>query len=189
MIKFIEHNEPGYALRTVANARASDLTIAFAVDFTTPGERLTHKASYGKYVGINFGYLTPKEMRSPDGIELPFAVRETVWRLKEKKAKHINFAGNGIYTLIKHGFDQAHVDLLFLNYLAQVLEVYPDIKVIRSGCQTGIDEAAIKAGDKLGLDCICLAPKNWLFRGADGVDIKNDPDAFCARFGEQYTNI
>lgn len=187
MIRFIEWHEPGYALRTVANARAADLTIAFAVDFTTPGERLTHKASYGKYVGIHFLYLHPEEMRSPDGIGLPFAVKETVWRLKDKKV--INFAGNGIYTLNQpnYNLEQYHIDALFLNYLAQIIEEYPNIS-IRSGGQTGVDEAALKAGDKLGLDCTCLAPKNWLFRGIDGRDIKNDEAAFLARFGDQYVN-
>lgn len=186
MITFIEHHEPGYANRTIANARAGDLTIAFAVDFKTPGEILTHKAAYNKYVGINFGYLTPPEMVSSDGIELPFAVHESVWRLKEKKAKHINFAGNGIYTLKE--FDQIHIDLLFLNYLEQLLEAYADIKTIRSGGQTGVDEAALKAADKLGLQAICLAPKNWLFRDINGKDHMHDPEAFCARFGEQYIN-
>lgn len=190
MITFLEHREPGYALRTVANARAADLTIAFAVDFKTPGEILTHKAAYNKYVGIHFLYLHPEEMISSDGVEPPFAVETSVLHLKLKKAKHINFAGNGIYTLNqpKYNLEQDHVDVLFLNYLAQLIEIYPHIKTIRSGGQTGVDEAALKAADKLGLDCICLAPKNWLFRDINGKDHMRDPDAFCARFGENYIN-
>lgn len=38
MIQFQEHTETGYALRTWENARKADLTIAFALDFSTPGE-------------------------------------------------------------------------------------------------------------------------------------------------------
>lgn len=186
MITFKEHHEPGYAARTIVNARKADLTIAFALDFTSAGERLTHKAAYGKYVGINFSYLYPEEM-IPDDRGYPFAVREVLWRLKDKKVKSINFAGNGIYTLYDRDRDltQERVDELALNFLKQVVKAYPGIKEIRSGVQTGIDEAFLKAADALGIPALGLAPKGWLFRDIHGRDIA-DEVKFLKRFGDQY---
>lgn len=177
MITFIEHTEPGYALRTVTNARAADLTIAFAVDFTTPGERLTRKAAYGKYVKVDLNMDS-------------HSIREQLVLLSKTPIRNLNIAGNGLYSFPWLQFQakpQEYLDAVMLGYLDCLIQGRKDF-TIRSGGQTGIDEAALKAGDAFGLYCICLAPKNWLFRTADGVDIKNDPDAFCARFGEQYTN-
>ena len=183
MIKFIEHHEPGYALRTVANARAADLTIAFAVDFKTPGEILTHKVAYGKYIAFNIGWY-----REPSDIyQQCLDVQRTII---EKNVKVLNVAGNGLYTLYAYEKrQQQDVDDLIYKLLHDILiDVFTADMTIRSGGQTGVDEAALKAGDKLGLDCTCLAPKNWLFRDINGKDHMHDPDAFCARFGEQYVN-
>jgi len=43
MLRF-EESKGGYRTRTIENAKASDITIAFAYDFTTPGEVLTKTA-------------------------------------------------------------------------------------------------------------------------------------------------
>lgn len=187
MIRFLEHHEPGYANRTIANARAADLTIAFAVDFTTLGERLTHKASYGKYIPIRL-------MQGDGGWNIMGECNDVHRRIVKENIKHINIAGNGIYTF-KDKISQEVLDadiLLFMQRILSGCEGIPlrsgnDI-IIRSGGQTGVDEAALKAGDKLGLETICLAPKNWLFRDIDGKDHMHDADAFCGRFGEQYIN-
>lgn len=180
MIKFIEHHEPSYANRTIANAKVADLTIAFAVDFKTPGEILTHKASYGKYFPIVIeNYINSKNDISSQ------VINDLVNYIFDRDIKVINIAGNGIYTL---KIEQSEIDDYIFKYLQPILECFNIPFIIRSGGQTGIDEAALKAGDKLGLDCICLAPKNWLFRDINGKDHMHDPEAFCARFGEQYIN-
>ena len=52
---------------------------------------------------------------------------------------------------------------------------------IRSGGQTGTDEAGIIAAFILDLPRIVLAPKGWLFRNKEGIDIR-DEKLFKARF-------
>ncbi len=180
MIQFIEHNEPGYATRTIVNAKSADLTIAFAVDFKTPGEILTHKAAYGKYLAIDINDIIP---------ESNFVLNKLLNILLERQPKVINFAGNGIYTLIEHGINQDRLDTIIEIVVLYMLKFTEDKKFsIRSGGQTGVDEAALKAGDKLGLKTICLAPKNWLFRDINGIDHARDENVFLARFGSEYVN-
>lgn len=181
MINFYEHTETGYALRTWENAKRADLTVAIALNFDTPGEKLTQKASYGKYLGLNFGYLYPEEMNC----ENPFAVETLVFNLQRKKVKVLNGAGNGIYTL---KIEQSLCDELVFNLLSQVIEQYPDLKTIRSGGQTGLDQSFLLAADKLSLETICLAPKHWLFRDERGIDIMSE-QLFLKRFGYDVMDI
>ena len=49
----METTSPKYHDRTVANARWADMTIAFAVDFSTAGERLTRKAAGDRYLAVD----------------------------------------------------------------------------------------------------------------------------------------
>jgi len=176
MITFLQHHEPGYALRTVANARAADLTICFGVNFKSPGMILTHKSSYGKYFPVNMLYKIDDKL-----------INELVVAIFDRSPDVINIAGNSLYSM-REIMTQEQCNEYVFNVLQPVMDCFQGIS-FRIGGQSGGDLAGGLAVDKLGLDCICLAPKNWLFRTADGVDIKNDPDAFCARFGEQYTNI
>lgn len=182
MINFYEHTETGYALRTWENAKRADLTIAFAIDFDTTGEKLTRKASYGKYRSINM-------QDSPDKIfqDIEFLNLE----IKNKGLKKLNIAGNGIYTFVKTGSTkdnwQALVDKIILAYIDDLTNGDKTIS-IRSGGQTGVDEAALKAGDKLGLETICLAPKHWLFRDERGIDIMGE-QLFLKRFGYDVMDI
>jgi hypothetical protein len=55
------------------------------------------------------------------------------------------------------------------------------IESIRTGGQTGIDEAGAKAGINLSLPTTILAPKGWTFRDISGQDISNEQQ-FKARF-------
>ena len=175
IIQFIEHNEPSYTTRTIANAKSADFTIAFAINFKTPGEILTHKAAYCKYLAIDINDIIP---------ESNFVLNKLLDILK-RQPKSINFAGNGIYTLIEHGINQDRLDTIIEIIILYTLKFTEGTKfIVRSDGQTGVDEAALKAGDKLGLKTICLAPKNWLFRDINGKDHRHDPEAFCARFGE-----
>jgi hypothetical protein len=55
------------------------------------------------------------------------------------------------------------------------------VTLIRSGGQTGFDEAGIKAAVKLGIPALVHAPKNWLFRDIEGNDYTNE-EVFKNRF-------
>ena len=111
--------------------------------------------------------------------------------LNEKSTKGIslNIAGNGIYTM-KGKYTQEQVDDFTYELLNRVINS-PNLKTkiesIRSGGQTGFDEAGTKAGIKLGLPTLTLAPKGWKFRDINGVDISNEQQ-FKKRFKVLNTN-
>lgn len=175
MINFQEHTQTGYAMRTWDNARLSDLTIAFAIDFNTPGELLTRKAAYGKYQAVDI----------ISGFSIYERLDPLARFMRMNKITKLNIAGSGIYGL-KEIFTQEELDT-FIGVFLQTLifEYYGEPVSIRSGGQTGVDEAALKAGDKLGLETICLAPKHWMFRNIEGKDICSQ-SLFLKRFGAQY---
>ena len=58
-----------------------------------------------------------------------------------------------------------------------------DYKIIhiRTGGQTGVDEAGAKAGRDLLITTSVLAPKHWMFRTAAGIDL-TDEIKFKERF-------
>ena len=105
---------------------------------------------------------------------------------QELKEISLNIAGNGIYTM-KGKYTQQQVDEFTYQLLKAVIES-PKLKVkinsIRTGGQTGFDEAGAKAGIKLGIPTTILAPKGWTFRNKEGQDI-SDETLFKARFGEK----
>ena len=97
----------------------------------------------------------------------------------------INIAGNGMRTLAKNGISQETVDYfmgIFVKALYDKLDAYDfPILEVRSGGQTGIDEAGIKAAHKMKLKCSILAPKDFRMTPAQGEDIF-DKELFIARF-------
>jgi len=177
-ITFLEEQSTGYKQRTIKNASA-DATIAIAVDFTSAGERLTKSSVEGqskKYIPIDI----------KDSLEVtPEIVDNIVEQLNETKAKTLNIAGNGIYTM-KGKYTQEQLDDYVYELLQAVLSS-PDlenpIERIRTGGQTGLDEAGAKAGFKLNLPTLILAPKGWTFRNESGQDISNEQQ-FKERFGD-----
>jgi hypothetical protein len=176
-INFQEEPSAGYIERTKKNASA-DATIDFGLN--QKGEPWTKKAvdnNRKKYIGINTNNLTiTTEM-----------INEIVNALNSVNAKTLNIAGMGIYNMKKH--TQEQVDKFIYDLLNQVINS-PNLKTkiesIRSGGQTGFDEAGAKASIKLGLPTIVLAPKNWIFRDANGKDISNEQQ-FKARFTNTQT--
>ena len=76
----------------------------------------------------------------------------------------LNIAGNGIYSM--PNYTQEQVDTFTYELLKAVVNS-PNIKVnitlVRSGGQSGFDEAGIKAGMKLGIPTFILAPKKWQY--------------------------
>ncbi len=177
MIEFIECPYIGYAERTRQNVRETDVTIAFAVDFTTAGEKCTFNAcnAYSRlYIPVNFNDLV-----CPDPIVHTTAIGRVQHEL-DNVIYHqmtLNIAGNGLHALRNRG--QQFVDDTIL-YALQFLN-REKIGSIRSGGQSGVDEAALKAADKLGIRAKCVAPKGWIYRDINGKDIKGE-ESFKARF-------
>lgn len=166
MIKFIEHQVGGYKERTIENSKC-DLTLAFAVDFTTYGEILTKKSAK-KYIPISLNNLDTGMVRLTK-IALACGVGN----------KTINIAGNGIYSLPE---SQEFYDNFINEFLTNLFYACGcEWEYIVSGGQTGIDESGLKFGDKFGLQTICRAPKNWLFRYENKKDI-SDEYLFKQRF-------
>jgi hypothetical protein len=95
MLKIYAHSEASYAARTRYNTEVSDLTAAFALDFTTSGELMTKRAAGDKLVEI------------PLTLEWIEAAR-VLWKaLRQRDAHTLNIAGNGLSTLALHGGPKA----------------------------------------------------------------------------------
>lgn len=174
----------GYAQRTRENAAAADYTVAIASDFTTAGERATERAAGDRYVAIPLDADTLAN--------IPEAARRDARLLSDYLVKNmpgakdgvvLNLAGNGLYTLARSGVSQKTVDGYVTALLAE-MKAIGDVAIagIRSGGQTGVDEAAAKAALANDIDAVVHAPKGYEFRGANGRDVY-DEAAFKARFG------
>jgi len=99
------------------------------------------------------------------------------------KGISINVAGNSLRSL---DMEQIEVDQLVYDAI-QNLSGKTNIAEIRSGGQSGVDEAAIKAAVELGIPAKVLAPKGWLFLDKSGY--KSGEAAFKARFGDLVDRI
>lgn len=152
-----EHTSSSYAPRTYHNA-SQGCTLAIAVDFTTAGEKLTHKAAKDKIVQVAWRNT----------------VRDTAAGLYVLLKKHdchvVNIAGNGIYTLQKKGVDQFEANQFVYEVLKLVNFHWPITKVV-SGGQTGMDIAGLVAGCALDIETIGTWPKGLIMRFEDGKDV------------------
>lgn len=157
MLTVKEHASSRYAARTHQNADEGDVTIAFAVDFTTAGERLTKTAAGPKYRAAAL---------SDEPVQ---AARVLFSALRAVNGACLNVAGNGIHTLSKSGWSQAKVDAYVFSVIAQVHQHWPIGRIV-SGGQTGVDLAGAVAGAALGIETCVTMPKGFLQRYADGVD-------------------
>ncbi len=187
-IDFQEEQSSGYAERTKKNASV-DATIALAVDFSTAGEKLTKSSveSQGKkYIPIDAKSLEVTEERVNKIVDILNSIPNKKTDLFEDVQQGItlNIAGNGIYTM---KYSQQQVDDFTYQLLKAVIEspkLNKKISLIRSGGQTGFDEAGAKAGLKLGIPTLVLAPKGWAFRNVNNKDIYNE-----AQFKARFDNI
>lgn len=94
----------------------------------------------------------------------------------------LNIAGNGIYTM-KGKYTQQEVDEFTYELLHAVIHSPNSINKIgfvRTGGQTGFDEAGAKAGSRLSIPTLVYAPKGWRFRTLK-ADIMNE-QLFKLRF-------
>lgn len=172
-----ESSASGYRQRTQRNANAGDVTIAFATDYTTAGERLTKNVAGDKYIAY-------------EG-KLDKFVNDIVAKLKAVNGKTINVAGNGIYTWAKDGRTQEWVNKAMYRVLRRVKEAYPQLEGIVTGGQTGTDIAGAVAARALGLNADVHMPKGFMQRNEQGVDFKqtaqdvqNYIEAEAAKLGE-----
>lgn len=153
-----EHKSSSYAPRTYHNA-SQGCTLAIATDFTTAGERLTHKAANGKIVQVVW--------HRP---EVVVAARSLYSLLKKHDCHVVNVAGNGIYTLQKKGVTQEMANQFVYEVLKLVNTHWPITKVV-SGGQSGMDIAGLVAGCALDIETIGTWPKGYLMRFEDGKDV------------------
>lgn len=176
-IYFKEEESYGYRERTIKNASA-DITLAFAVDFNSAGEKLTKKSVLEQnklYIPINANNFNIVDTRINQIIDSINNI--------DKSEISLNIAGNGIYTM-SNKYSQSEVDTFTFNFLNSILSnprLNKTIKYIRTGGQTGFDEAGAKAGEKLNIPTYVLAPKGWKFRNENGIDISNEKE-FKDRF-------
>lgn len=189
-IIFNQSSSENYNERTNINANA-DVTIAFAMDFTTAGERVTKK-----YVENNNKLYIPIDMKNLKGVTVEEIANKIVNDINKKynslfkRDISINIAGNGIYTFEKYNINQNRIDSFIYNVLRNVVnnpKLNVKVNLIRSGGQTGSDESGAKAGKQLGIKTIVLAPKGYRFRRSDNKDIFSESE-FKSRFGEYQTS-
>ena len=202
-VELKEDTERSYLSRTRQNVEWSDITIALGEDLTTTGELQTAKLAgaevveeertnargekyttvtrvtnpkKGKYVGINLNTIS-----SAEAIAMEIYNQIIERNLPTDNIK-LNIAGNGIYTLKS---EQASYNKLLTEVLKALQDKGITISEVRSGGQSGIDEAGIKAAVSLGLKASILAPKGYRFRGKDNKDISNK-ELFIKRFNPDY---
>lgn len=178
MIKFLQHSSSRYPPRTFDNASA-DATIAFAFDFNTPGEKLTKEAVKTQskiYIPIDGDLFKHSSITK---------IKWVAEILSEKKVNTLNIAGNQLATCLKYNHEQDSVDNIVFRFLNSILQcpVFDPqyLTLIRSGGQSGFDEAGLKAAVRLGLPALCVCPQGWKFNDAAGKVI-SDEQQFKARF-------
>ncbi len=176
MIKFEECQYSGYPARTKENVLKSDVTIAIATDFNTAGEKLTKRlcVENGKlYVHIDLNNTSLD----------PTRIARIVTKINQLGDKEIvvNFAGNGIYSLKQTQHDLFEWIAVLLRDITMHPQLEPKIVFVRSGGQTGIDEAGVKAAEHLNIPAMVLAPKGWQYRDVRHRDI-SDEKKFKERF-------
>lgn len=180
MIQFIEHESPGYTGRTLRSISETEMTLAFAMDFTTGGEKLTKslcEKTGRPYQAVNL----------ISGFNAYDRIAPIVRTMDLFDVKRLNIAGNGIYSLRETYTQQALDDFIYC-FLVLLIREYGYPVDIYSGGQTGVDEAALKFADKTGLKGVCNFPKGWLFRDIRGYDIR-DRVKFLERFGNIYPEL
>lgn len=151
------HLAYSYMPRTKENAHGADVTVAFAVDFNTGGERLTRSEAGARYVSIPFGS------------DVAAAADKLASFIEKREGRTLNVAGNGIYTLAEHGISQARANKWVFDVLALVVKKVK-LTDIRSGGQTGIDHAGLVAALVLGIPALGYYPKNFRRRNAKGEE-------------------
>lgn len=163
-----------YPVRTRENAEWSDITIALAENFSTAGEKLTQRVAGAKYVSHSLS-------NSNDPQAIADSIYDQIVAKGKVKNLKLNIAGNGIYTLTQ---PQEYYNNLLTEVLSILQSKGVTFSAIRSGGQTGIDEAGIIAAQRLNIPSIVHTTSDFKFRGKDNKDV-SDEARFKSRFSQQ----
>ena len=197
-IMIFEESKGGYRQRTIENVQASDATLMMAIDPHSAGEMLTWRAcreSKKPVLRVHISTSTSTTAIDSDAspcnrLTLDKTSKEMAKFLTDNKVQHLNVAGNCLDKFVKHGISQSQLDDLVLAFLRDAIANTKDKEVgvllhtVRSGGQSGIDEAGAKAGAQLKLKTIVRAPTRWMFRKGNGQDVSSSMVAFQSRFKE-----
>ena len=175
----MESYSPKFHDRTVENARWADFTVAFAVDFTSPGERLTATAAGNEYLPFDLPHdgagLEDDALRRRMAIILSRRLESMTEPVR------LNVAGSTAADLARHGISQEQADSFVTDVLGRALDEGLVIGELRSGGQSGIDEAGTKAALALGIPASQVVPRGFLYLDASGKPHWNR-DSFLSRF-------
>jgi hypothetical protein len=184
--RFMEDSVRNYGHRTWLNAAWSDITLALATDFSSPGELTTRKAAGKKHIAYQIpGNLEDillsqaTRRREADRIVTSVSAHQNC----RKGGIRLNIAGNGLATLAKSGIGTETVTAFLREVFMRCREQGVTILEVRSGGQSGVDEAGIKAAQQCGLKCSVLAPKGYRMRDRDGHELEGK-----ARFLRRFKN-
>jgi len=147
-----------YMERTAFNANKTDLTIACAIDYNTPGEKYTEKVAGTHYLRL------PLSIQAIESARALFRIR------RDNNWHSINIAGNGMHTLSKHAIEQRRVNLWIYDLLS-INHIHMPIKKLQSGGQTGVDIAAAVVGPMLQINTEINFPNGYKQRKENGIDI------------------
>lgn len=175
MIEFVEDKCSNYQHRTFLNIELSELTLAFAIDYTTAGEKCT--LNYARICEKPIIQFTINENGRLDASNKE-KIEEAIKFIKDNNITILNIAGNGIYTFNKYGISQDRVNELVTNVIEHLINRGCKIKKIRSGAQTGADEAGLIAGNTFSLETVGFCPKGWRFRDINNNDISSKEEFF-----------
>lgn len=184
----IEDDSPAYQPRTAKNAAWSDITLAFAVNPESQGELETREAAGKKFIGIKLP-ATGDGIKVDDAAFMKETAEAVISAIKAKedfdainrKGIKLNVAGNRLSVLARNGISQTQADALLEYILRSVADSGIVIEEVRSGGQSGIDEAAIHAAQRIGRTCSILCPKGYRFSDEKGTE-HNGLQDFSARF-------
>ena len=175
----MESYSPKFHDRTVENARWADFTVAFAVDFTSPGERLTATAAGNEYLPFDLPHdgagLEDDALRRRMAIILSRRLESMTEPVR------LNVAGSTAADLARHGISQEQADSFVTDVLGRALDEGLVIGELRSGGQSGIDEAGTKAALALGIPASQVVPRGFLYLDESGKPHWNR-DSFLSRF-------
>ena len=186
--RIMEDSARNYGHRTWANAAWSDITLALATDFSSPGEITTRRAAGDKYLRYQLDrtlkrLITFKKDGEREAMKIARMIRNHT-RYKEDGIR-LNIAGNGLVTLLKSGVDTQTVASFLSIVFSACQNEGVKILEVRSGGQSGVDEAGIIAAQRNKMKCSILAPKGFRWRDKKG-DEKEGRTAFVNRFKEEY---
>lgn len=171
-----EDKDYSYVPRTEVNAREADVTFAIALHFDSYGEKLT-KDMAKKHDKLYIPVIPSGDIKEK-AVKIVALLNKTFDG--KKHSISFNIAGNGLSTM-KGAMTQEQCDDFTYNLLKEIfnhIDLKIKIKALRSGGQTGFDEAGIKAGIKLGIDTTAYYPNGYRIRDLEADKKQTREDVF-----------